>query len=175
MLKFFFFYRLYHLYNNKTGIVILYFIVFFHLLLAIFEEPAPPNLLLSYWVSHVFVPSDTILSKTRRAYSNFWLNLDAWFLSNNLSKILIFSSNMKNFPLSFQATIPIEVSFLLCYVFRLIHIRLFTPVTRFWSDTKNVILVVIISVSIDSFFKNKCITIDFLLGLPFFLFILLSL
>lgn len=44
-----------------------------------------------------------------------------------------------------------ETGILLFYIFRLIHISVFTPLTRFWSDTKNILILILIVVSLTLF------------------------
>ncbi|KAK8737309.1 hypothetical protein OTU49_004432 [Cherax quadricarinatus] len=83
--------KLYHMYQNKWGQVVLNFIIVLHLALALFEKPAVPALQVTYWV-----------------------------------------------------TITIEIGILFFYLFRLLHISVFTPLTRFWSDTKNILILVFV-------------------------------
>nr|XP_053642305.1 two pore channel protein 1-like isoform X2 [Cherax quadricarinatus] len=86
--------KLYHMYQNKWGQVVLNFIIVLHLALALFEKPAVPALQVTYWV-----------------------------------------------------TITIEIGILFFYLFRLLHISVFTPLTRFWSDTKNILILVFVGLT----------------------------
>lgn len=86
--------RLYRMYQNKWGQVILYVFLMMHLCLALFESPAVPGLEMSYWV-----------------------------------------------------TMLMETGILVFYMFRVTHISIFTPLTRFWSDTKNILLLVLTGIT----------------------------
>ncbi|XP_045118036.1 two pore calcium channel protein 1-like isoform X1 [Portunus trituberculatus] len=86
--------KLYRLYQNKWGQVMLYVFLVMHLCLALFESPAVPGLEMSYWV-----------------------------------------------------TMLMETGILIFYMFRVTHISIFTPLTRFWSDTKNILILVLIGIT----------------------------
>lgn len=47
-----------------------------------------------------------------------------------------------------QVTMTIEIGVMCFYLFRLTHISIVTPLTRFWSDTKNILILVLVGVSI---------------------------
>ncbi|XP_068246953.1 two pore calcium channel protein 1-like isoform X2 [Palaemon carinicauda] len=87
--------KMYHLYQNKWGQLVLYAIFGIHLLLALFEKPAVQGLEVSLWI-----------------------------------------------------TMAIEIAILCLYLFRLAHISIFTPLTRFWSDTKHIIIFVLVALTI---------------------------
>ncbi|XP_066953785.1 two pore calcium channel protein 1-like isoform X3 [Macrobrachium rosenbergii] len=87
--------KMYHLYQNKWGQMVLYAIFGIHLLLALFEKPAVQGLEVSLWI-----------------------------------------------------TMAVEVAVLCLYLFRLAHISIFTPLTRFWSDTKHIFIFVLVALTV---------------------------
>lgn len=61
----------------------------------------------------------------------------------HLSLALFEKPAVYGLEMSYWASMTIEVGIICCYLFRLAHINLFTPVVRFWSDTKNILILVL--------------------------------
>ncbi|XP_042874481.1 two pore calcium channel protein 1-like [Penaeus japonicus] len=61
----------------------------------------------------------------------------------HLSLALFEKPAVYGLEMSYWASMTIELGIICCYLFRLAHINLFTPVVRFWSDTKNILILVL--------------------------------
>ncbi|KAG7161737.1 Two pore calcium channel protein 1-like 2 [Homarus americanus] len=65
----------------------------------------------------------------------------------HLSLALFEKPAVHGLSLKYWITITMEIGIMFFYLFRLIHISVFTPLTRFWSDTKNILIIVFVGLT----------------------------
>ncbi|XP_045582031.1 two pore channel protein 1 [Procambarus clarkii] len=81
--------------------------------------------------------------KLYHMYQNKWGQAILYFvIALHLSLALFEKPAVPVLQITYWVTITIEIGILLFYLFRIVHISVFTPLTRFWSDTKNILILV---------------------------------
>lgn len=82
-----------------------------------------------------------------RMYQNKWGQVALFFFILMHFLLTLFEKPaVPGLEMSYWVTMLMETGILLFYAFRLTHISIFTPLTRFWSDTKNILIVILIAI-----------------------------
>lgn len=83
-----------------------------------------------------------------RMYQNKWGQVALFFFILMHFLLTLFERPaVPGLEMSYWVTMLMETGILLFYAFRLTHISIFTPLTRFWSDTKNILIVILIAIT----------------------------
>ncbi|KAG0721105.1 Two pore calcium channel protein 1 [Chionoecetes opilio] len=86
--------------------------------------------------------------KLYRLYQNRWGQAALYvFFFMHLCLAVFESPAVEGLEMSYWVTMLMETGILIFYMFRVTHISIFTPLTRFWSDTKNILIVILITIT----------------------------
>lgn len=86
--------------------------------------------------------------KLYRMYQNKWGQAALYvFFLMHLCLAMFEAPAVPGLEMSYWVTMLMETGILIFYILRVTHISIFTPLTRFWSDTKNILIIVLIAIT----------------------------